>query len=139
MRNTGLGYLIIILVASSWVHAHTDIIIGLGALAGLLAVIWWWARRRYLRSLSNKFVARPSAWPGVLDRRAKARILRAQGYRCNNPFCGADLRRQRYHWDHIVARARGGRDDTSNRQGLCSHCNLSKHTRSWAEFLASYR
>jgi hypothetical protein len=135
-NNTALGYLIIIAIVGSWVHAHKDVAIGLGTLVVLLGFVWWWARRRWLRSLADRFVARPSMLGGVLDGRAKARILRAQGWRCNVPGCGADLRHAR-HWDHIVPRARGGRDDISNRHALCAPCNLSKGAKDWAVFLAS--
>lgn len=138
MRNASFIYLVILGTIIGWAHSHPVAAIGLGLLAVLLAVTRYRWRQNYLRSLADQFVARPARWRGVLDRRAKARILKAQGYLCNTPGCGADLRRH-CHWDHLVPRARGGGDDISNRHALCPPCNLRKGSKDWAVFLAGRR
>lgn len=57
----------------------------------------------------------------------------AAAVRREEPWCRLHLARNQKvstaHVDHIVPRARGGTDDRSNLQGLCSSCHSSKTVR----------
>ncbi len=64
-------------------------------------------------------------------------LLRRKRYRCENPFCMADLRVVGSEPDHIRPVSRGGTDNIDNIQPLCPPCNRRKHARGWQEFLAA--
>lgn len=56
-----------------------------------------------------------------LDRKLKHTVFEAAGWKCAH--CG---RGGRLTLDHIIPRARGGKDERSNLQALCSDCNRKK-------------
>lgn len=59
-------------------------------------------------------------------------LLKAQHGRC--AYCRADLRKLKYHVDHITALSRGGSNYRRNLQLTCPPCNLSKHAADPIEF-----
>lgn len=63
----------------------------------------------------------------------RARLLEEQNHRC--AVCPADLRKTKSHMDHIVALARGGRNNDANIQLLCPSCNFSKQAKDQKEFV----
>jgi 5-methylcytosine-specific restriction endonuclease McrA len=60
-------------------------------------------------------------------------LFTKQGRLCSG--CGAPLDVS-WQIDHIVARAVGGSSHPVNLQLLCKPCNISKHSFSWADFIA---
>jgi hypothetical protein len=62
-------------------------------------------------------------------------VLVKQGFRCNNPYCLADLRSCKRHKDHRTPLIRHGSNDAINLQWLCAPCNLTKHTKTQDEWL----
>lgn len=50
-------------------------------------------------------------------------------YRCVE--CGATNKETQLHIDHIIPRAKGGKDTEDNLQVLCRDCNLGKATDIW--------
>lgn len=53
--------------------------------------------------------------------------------------CCEPLRKGRMHIDHVVPLVRGGAHADGNTQLLCAGCNLSKNSKTMAEFLAVRR
>jgi len=56
----------------------------------------------------------------------------SQNYLC--VYCKLDIK-EKYHVDHIVPLAKGGKHEPSNIQILCPSCNVKKWTKSHEEFL----
>lgn len=59
-------------------------------------------------------------------------LLKAQRGRC--AYCRVDIRKLKYHVDHITALSRGGSNYRRNLQLTCPTCNLSKHAADPIEF-----
>lgn len=59
-------------------------------------------------------------------------LLKAQRGRC--AYCRVDIRKLKYHVDHITALSRGGSNHPRNLQLTCPTCNLSKHASDPIEF-----
>lgn len=62
-------------------------------------------------------------------------IKRARG-RCE--ACGVSNQERALQVDHIVPRTKGGSNDLSNLQALCSACNAQKHDRDLTDFHATH-
>ena len=58
--------------------------------------------------------------------KAITNLLAEQGFKCANPRCRADLRKEKRHLDHKKPVFLGGKTVIENLQWLCSKCNLSK-------------
>lgn len=54
----------------------------------------------------------------------RLRVLALSAFECQH--CGANLFQVEPHIDHIVPLSKGGSNDESNLQALCSDCNLAK-------------
>lgn len=96
------------------------------------------AEARRTREANRAQRARERAWRVGAEGRylasEVAALRRRQRNRC--AACGANLRTTGDHVDHKVPLSRGGRSDARNICLLCPPCNLSKGTRTLAEFLA---
>ncbi len=68
--------------------------------------------REYTRSI-------PPTW--------KPKILEKHDHKC--VLCGCDLRKFKYHIDHIIPFSKGGETILENLQPLCASCNLTKGNR----------
>ncbi len=75
--------------------------------------------------------ARIKANGGKLSRDIAQRLLVDQKHSCN--YCAADIS-TKFHLDHIVAIAVGGKNTDENIQLLCPSCNRRKHIKSHEEF-----
>jgi hypothetical protein len=53
------------------------------------------------------------------------KVLTRDNYTCR--YCGGKAPNVELHVDHIVPKARGGRDELSNLVTSCRRCNLGKH------------
>lgn len=72
--------------------------------------------------------------PGFIDT-----MMDRQNGICASPVCDKNIR-IRYHIDHIMPMALGGRSNPENLQLLCPRCNLTKHKKhpdDWLEALAA--
>jgi 5-methylcytosine-specific restriction endonuclease McrA len=63
------------------------------------------------------------------------RLRDEQGNRCG--VCSSDLAITGTHIDHMTPLIRGGSNDVSNLMLLCPPCNMSKHTKTFEEFMAA--
>jgi len=63
-------------------------------------------------------------------------LLVVQDHKCATPWCGIDISGGRHTEDHMMPLSRGGSDAIENIALLCHRCNCSKHTKTWAEWLA---
>lgn len=90
-------------------------------------------KAEYLRRSPSK--KRGKVNGGYYTRAETNAILDAQGFLCANPLCRADLRTTKKHLDHKLSLKRGGTNDPANLQWLCCPCNLSKGTKTMAEWL----
>lgn len=88
------------------------------------AIAYSCERRARLKKVGGKFTAADIK-----------RLLIAQKHKCN--VCHKDL--ATYHVDHIMPISRGGNNWPSNIQILCPSCNLRKHAKHPAEFMAEIR
>ena len=61
----------------------------------------------------------PPAW--------RLEVLEKHGFCCVH--CGKNLRRERWHMDHIIPFTKGGKRRKDNFQPLCAACNLKKGNR----------
>jgi 5-methylcytosine-specific restriction endonuclease McrA len=95
---------------------------------------WREANALHCRALSRSYKARKKAAPGSHTGEDVAAILKAQRGRC--AACGTDVR-DGFHVDHIQPLSKGGSNDKSNLQILCSFCNLSKKDKDPVEFARS--
>lgn len=71
---------------------------------------------------------------GRVSKDIKHKLYGLQEGRCNG--CIQYFEFRHFHKDHIEPRAKGGRDDDSNLQLLCGHCNILKGTGDMAELKA---
>ena len=69
----------------------------------------------------------------VVAKGLRWRVFARDGFCC--VVCGArGSERHVLHADHIIPRSKGGSDDLSNRQTICSACNLGKGNRDDTDF-----
>jgi len=60
-----------------------------------------------------------------LSKRRRFAVLRRDGFACR--YCGSTVEDGvALHVDHVIARSRGGSDDSENLVTACSDCNLGK-------------
>lgn len=64
---------------------------------------------------------------GQLSKSLRFEILTRDGYRCR--YCGASAQTATLHIDHVLPKAKGGRDDAANLVTACSDCNHGKTDR----------
>lgn len=69
---------------------------------------------------------------GYIPGSLRYRVLTRASYRCE--LCGANAVDAALHVDHIIPRAKGGVDDESNLQALCSTCNSMKRDQDDTDF-----
>jgi len=84
-----------------------------------------WIRRLYTDPTGTQLAAMDSKqrlFPAVAQ---KFLLLRDQT--CRTPWCDAPIR----HADHITPHNEGGPTSTTNGQGLCQACNLTKQAPDW--------
>jgi diadenosine tetraphosphate (Ap4A) HIT family hydrolase/5-methylcytosine-specific restriction endonuclease McrA len=74
------------------------------------------------RKLAERYI------PGTL----RYEVLKRARFRCE--LCGVPADEKALQVDHIVPRNRGGADDISNLQALCSTCNATKRDRDDTDF-----
>lgn len=72
---------------------------------------------------------------GKLSSDIASRLMVLQQGKC--ACCRTDLRKSKYHLDHIEPLAKGGMHDDSNIQLLCPQCNMTKHTSDPVKFMQS--
>jgi 5-methylcytosine-specific restriction endonuclease McrA len=63
-------------------------------------------------------------------------LYKTQRGKCAEPSCRADLKKTKYHVDHIMPLALGGTNGAENIQLLCPRCNIRKHSKDpyeWAK------
>ena len=65
------------------------------------------------------------------------RLLEKQDYECAHSlwWCKADFLFERFHVDHIMPLALGGKHEDNNLQLLCTACNLSKGSKRPDDFI----
>lgn len=68
----------------------------------------------------------PDGWQDI-----KAAVYRRDGRECQ--YCGAND--GPFHIDHVIPRIKGGKDELDNLVVACASCNLSKGSKSVAEWL----
>ena len=69
-----------------------------------------------------------------------AMLLETQRGKCANPFCRRKLAADgATEIDHIIPVSRGGLDDLSNLQALCTPCNRAKHDKRYGDWLEEQR
>ena len=68
----------------------------------------------------------PDGWQDI-----KAAVYRRDGRECQ--YCGAND--GPFHVDHVIPRIKGGKDELDNLVVACASCNLSKGSKSVAEWL----
>ena len=84
-----------------------------------------WIRRLYTDPTGTQLAAMDSRQR--LFPAAAQRFLIARDQTCRTPWCDAPIR----HLDHVIPHSRGGPTNTTNGQGLCAACNLSKQASGW--------
>ena len=89
----------------------------------------WWSR--YYEDNREDFIARSEnrrsrirANGGVLNKGIVKRLMVLQRERC--ACCSASLESGKFHLDHHMPLALGGKNEDANMQLLCASCNLSK-------------
>ena len=83
-------------------------------------------QRVFFDPATGRLITMESA--SALFRGELAEFLTLRDRRCRTPYCSAPIRQR----DHVRPRARGGRTDRDNGQGLCEACNYAKEARGWA-------
>jgi 5-methylcytosine-specific restriction endonuclease McrA len=63
----------------------------------------------------------------IIPPEVKKYVFERNKYQCQS--CGKTNLETKLHIDHIIPLARGGSNDISNLQTLCSKCNLQKKDR----------
>lgn len=87
------------------------------------------ARRNYVRNRRAKLRD-----GGTLSKNIEQKLMALQKGLC--PACKASLKKA-FHLDHIIAVAKGGRNEDSNVQLLCPPCNQSKSDKNPIDFMQS--
>lgn len=94
--------------------------------------------RVFLESRSDPWSHRRNA-DGYVSGTIRYEVLKRAGSRCE--LCGVSAESRSLEIDHIIPRSKGGSDDISNFQVLCTSCNGTKNNRDDTDFrgvLASY-
>lgn len=78
---------------------------------------------------------KPSRAPAAMRRGPLPRlqVLDRDAWTCT--YCGADLREQTPHIDHVIPFSRGGSDEPSNLAASCGTCNRRKGNRTPEEWV----
>jgi ATP adenylyltransferase len=95
--------------------------------------------RVFLETRSDPWSHRRKA-NGYVSGTIRYEVLKRAGSRCE--LCGVSTEFRALEIDHIIPRSKGGADDISNFQVLCSSCNATKNNRGNTDFrgvLASYK
>jgi len=71
---------------------------------------------------------------GKLSKDIEQKLMKLQKGRC--PVCKVDIT-EKFHLDHVVAIAAGGRNEDNNAQLLCPKCNQTKSAKDPIEFMQS--
>ena len=103
---------------------------------------WAKANPDKCRAKTAKRRARKKDVPGTYTDTDIQKLMDTQYAFCNgafiNPRCNVDIDLV-YHIDHIIPITREGSSNwLSNLQLLCPPCNLSKHTKTWDEFIETH-
>lgn len=77
----------------------------------------------------------PAAKPAPISRRIRFEILRRDGHTCR--YCGAQAPDVPLTVDHVIPRALGGSDDTTNLVTACRDCNYGKGSTSPDEHIVA--
>lgn len=77
--------------------------------------------------------ARQRANGGVLSKGLAGKLIALQRGKC--ACCGADLKKSKYHMDHITPVSRGGANVDANIQLLCPSCNHAKGAKHSVDFM----
>jgi diadenosine tetraphosphate (Ap4A) HIT family hydrolase len=96
-------------------------------------------RHDFLETRSDPWSHRRNA-DGYVSGTIRYEVLKRAGSRCE--LCGVSTEFRALEIDHIIPRSKGGSDDISNFQVLCTSCNATKNNRDATDFrgvLASYK
>lgn len=114
----------------------------LRAAIGLGKAVWWFAVRVADVLIRLMLITRPNerrirpterkSWPKGL----KHQLMRGQDNTC--VYCGYRHKASKLEIDHIIPVVRGGSNDPSNLQVICSHCNRRKGDQTDEEFRHRY-
>lgn len=85
------------------------------------------------RLSKHKYRAALRANGGALSSDIVQKLMRFQNGKC--VACGANLKKVKYHIDHIVPIAKGGPNVDANVQLLCKSCNLRKNAKDPIRFM----
>lgn len=94
-----------------------------------------WTKRNSDKTRVHNHNRRTLIGSGKLSADIARKLMQLQRSKC--ACCKVDLKKSKYHLDHIMPLALGGANEDSNMQVLCATCNLSKHAKHPVEFMRS--